>query len=233
VSRPRTLTAADVLLDGERICTVVSWYATWEHPPGADELLGADASAHRLLSGVAALVNSSRGHRLVIAGVLNLLHGYGEYGNPYWAGRYQTVFDRAEAMGLTMVGPRFPNGRQADPWPTELPQGSIAVPTYHTSRQGPGGATRQLDFVFASRELSDRLLVHARNEPGEWGPSDHCRVDMRSYASAPPRARPRVEAEPWRTSRTGTSRWRPSLRPHRLRAPLRSRGAARQAVGAR
>jgi hypothetical protein len=182
---------------------------------------------------VAALVNSSRGHRLVIAGDLNLLHGYGEYGNPYWAGRYQTVFDRAEAMGLTMVGPRFPNGRQADPWPTELPQGSIAVPTYHTSRQGPGGATRQLDFVFASRELSDRLLVHARNEPGEWGPSDHCRVDMRSYASAPPRARPRVEAEPWRTSRTGTSRWRPSLRPHRLRAPLRSRGAARQAVGAR
>jgi hypothetical protein len=176
VSRPGTLTAADVLREGERLFTVVSWYATWEHPPGDDALLGADASAHRLLSDVSALVNSPRGHRLVIAGDLNLLHGYGEGGNPYWGGRYATVFDRAEAMGLRMVGPRHPNGRRADPWPAELPIDSLAVPTYHTGRQGPTGATRQLDFVFASAVMADRIEVTALNHPQEWGPSDHCRL---------------------------------------------------------
>jgi hypothetical protein len=129
-----------------------------------------------LLSDVSALVNSPRGHRLVIAGDLNLLHGYGEGGNPYWGGRYATVFDRAEAMGLRMVGPRHPNGRRADPWPAELPIDSLAVPTYHTGRQGPTGATRQLDFVFASAVMADRIEVTALNHPQEWGPSDHCRL---------------------------------------------------------
>jgi exonuclease III len=39
------------------------------------------------------------------------------------------------------------------------------------------GATRQLDFVFASHALAERLSVRALNtDPDEWGPSDHCRV---------------------------------------------------------
>jgi hypothetical protein len=87
------------------------------------------------------------------------------------------VFDRAEAMGLRFVGPQAPYGRQANPWPAELPEDSLNVPTYHTSRQGPMGATRQLDFVFASHVLAERLSVRALNgDPEEWGPSDHCRV---------------------------------------------------------
>jgi hypothetical protein len=93
------------------------------------------------------------------------------------AARYATVFDRAEAMGLRFVGPQAPYGRQANPWPAELPEGSRDVPTYHTWRQGPMGATRQLDFVFASHALADRLAVRALNtDLDEWGPSDHCRV---------------------------------------------------------
>ena len=39
------------------------------------------------------------------------------------------------------------------------------------------GVTRQLDFVFASQALADRLTVRALNsDHEEWGPSDHCRV---------------------------------------------------------
>jgi hypothetical protein len=89
------------------------------------------------------------------------------------------VFDRAEAMGLRFVGPQVPDGRQASPWPAELPDGSRNVPTYHTRQQGPMGATRQLDFVFASHTLADRLSVRALNtDSEEWGPSDHCRVEI-------------------------------------------------------
>ena len=174
VSRRGTLAAADVVVDGERI-TLVSMYAVWEgHRPGP---IYADASAHRLLSDLSGIVTDARSHRIIAAGDLNILHRYGEYGNSYWAARYATVFDRAEAMGLRFVGPQAPHGRQANPWPTELPEGSRNVPTYHTRQRGPMGATRQLDFVFASHALADRLSVRALNaDPDEWGPSDHCRV---------------------------------------------------------
>jgi endonuclease/exonuclease/phosphatase family metal-dependent hydrolase len=108
---------------------------------------------------------------------LNILHGYGEYGSRYWKGRYDTVFDRMAALGLKFVGPQAPEGgRQADPWPKELPVESLNVPTFHTNRQSPATATRQLDFVFASESIADRVKVRALNSVEEWGPSDHCRV---------------------------------------------------------
>ena len=111
-----------------------------------------------------------------MAGDWNLLRGYGEFGDAYWRRRYDTVFDRAEALGLRFVGPQFPNGRQADPWPDELPAGSLCVPTFHHARQKPETATRQLDFVFVSAALANRVKVRALNAPEDWGPSDHCRV---------------------------------------------------------
>jgi exonuclease III len=174
VSRRGTLAAADVVVDGERI-TLVSRYAAWEG--GRPGPIYADASAHRLLSDLSGIVKDARSHRVIAAGDLNILHRYGDYGDPYWAARYATVFGRAEAMGLRFVGPQAPDGRQASPWPAELPEDSLNVPTYHTSRRGPMGATRQLDFVFASHMLAERLSVRALNrDPEEWGPSDHCRV---------------------------------------------------------
>src|SRR5215212_6534900 len=148
VSRGGTLAAADVIVDGERI-TLVSMYAVWGKSPPEHSLsnIYADASAHRLLSDLSGIVNDARSHRVIAVGDLNILHRYGEHGNSYWAARYATVFDRAEAMGLRFVGPQAPHGRQANPWPAELPEDSQDVPTYHTRRQGPMGAARQLDFV--------------------------------------------------------------------------------------
>jgi hypothetical protein len=172
VSRAGSIAAADVLIDGATAFTAVSVYAAWEKAAGQGY---ADGSAHRVLSDLSALMPRPN-HRLVVAGDWNILRGYGEHSDPYWKARYDTVFERAEALGLRFVGPEYPNGRQADPWPEELPSDSRCVPTFHHARQKPATATRQLDFVFASTSLAERVEVRALNSPEEWGPSDHCRV---------------------------------------------------------
>jgi endonuclease/exonuclease/phosphatase family metal-dependent hydrolase len=178
VSRGGTLAVADVECDGETI-TCISAYAVWENllhdPPRQKAEIISDASAHRLISDISPLV-ARRGHKLLIAGDFNILRGYGEYGSAYWAGRYDSIFSRMEALGVRFVGPEAPHGRQADPWPDELPKNSKNVPTYRSRQQTPATAARQLDFVFASESLAERVRVHARNEVADWGPSDHCRV---------------------------------------------------------
>lgn len=173
VSVDGTITAADVVIDGRVVVTVASVYAAWEMSPAGRGY--ADASAHRILSDLSMLMGSSH-HRLIVAGDWNILRGYGEDGNRYWKARYESVFDRADALGLRFVGPRAPDGRRADPWPTELPRESLCVPTFHHNRQRPATATRQLDFVFASKTIADHVHVRALNDPDDWGPSDHCRL---------------------------------------------------------
>jgi exonuclease III len=177
VSLAGTLRVADILRDGQIVVTVASMYAAWQ-TARRGRAIYADASAHRLLSDLSALISARKNHRIVAAGDLNILRGYGEHGNAYWRGRYATVFDRAEAMGLVCIGPQTPNGRQAHPWPPELPPDSVNVPTYHTNRQTPATATRQLDFVFASESIANQVSAAARNAVDEWGPSDHCQIEI-------------------------------------------------------
>ena len=162
------------------VITLVSIYGLWEplHPSVAGTYIYADAAVHRLISDLSRLVDQSGKQKIIVAGDLNILFGYGEYGSPYWKRRYATVFDRFNALGLSFVGPQAPNGKHASPWPSELPAESRNVPTYHTRNQQPASATRQLDFVFASKLLTDRVTVRALNEPEDWGPSDHCRVEI-------------------------------------------------------
>lgn len=181
VSRIGTLAAAEVrhpqVSDS---VTIVSMYSSWEEPHRSTESgwIYADASAHRLVSDLSTFIGQQRGHRVVAAGDLNILYGHGEDGSSYWAARYRSVFDRMAALGLPLVGPQFPNGRQAQPWPPELPNDSRNVPTFHSNRQTPETATRQLDFVFASVDLVPRVAVTALNSPKDWGPSDHCRIEI-------------------------------------------------------
>jgi hypothetical protein len=177
VSRAGTLRAAEVMRDEQVVVTVASMYATWESARTGSTIY-ADAAAHRMLSDLSGLISTRKRHRIVAAGDLNILRGYGEDGASYWKGRYDTVFDRAEALGLICVGPHTPNGRQAEPWPDELPRDSVNVPTFHTSRNAPATATRQLDFVFASGSIADHVTARALNEIEEWGPSDHCRIEI-------------------------------------------------------
>jgi exonuclease III len=180
VSRPGSLAVALMRTreTGEEIF-VVSMYATWMNPirQTGSSWIFADASAHRLISDLSGLIGQQKRHKIIAAGDLNILHGYGEGGSSYWKRRYSIVFDRMAALGLKFVGPQSPEGgRRAEPWPKELPLDSFNVPTFHTNRQSPATATRQLDFVFASDSIADRVTVKALNSPEEWGPSDHCRV---------------------------------------------------------
>ena len=177
VSQPGCISAAIVTAPDMEPITVVSICAAYDKPHRSTSRMSwdiTDASVHRVLSDLSLLVGKQRGHRIIAAGDLTVLYGYGE--NDYWKRRYDTVFDRMEAIGLLLVGPQYPGGRQAEPWPTELPPGSLNVPTYYHSRQTPATATRQLDFVFASESLVDAITVRALNSPEAWGPSDHCRV---------------------------------------------------------
>ena len=181
VSRPGTLAVATVSGgDLTAPIIVVSAYAPWERPVPLQEQgwIYADASAHRLISDISGLIDSQASHRLIVAGDWNILHGYGEHNSPYWGARYQTVFDRMTALGLEYVGPRSPHGEVADPVPEELPKylEGVDVPTFRRHLSDPSTATRQLDFVFASRSIASSVTAKALNSEADWGPSDHCRV---------------------------------------------------------
>lgn len=180
VSRPGTIALADVeLISGNEVLAVASLYGLWEVPvPAArSSWIYADAAVHRLVSDLSALVGRQDPPPLLLAGDLNILHGYGEQGSAYWRARYDSVFARLSALGLDLVGPQAPGGgMQAAPWPAELPAGSRNVPTFRTRPRDAGSATRQLDFVFASPGLRPRLRARAMNAEDEWGPSDHCRI---------------------------------------------------------
>jgi hypothetical protein len=171
VSRAGSLAAAMLSLPSENPITVISIYASWEHPVSdlASGWIYADASAHRIISDLSALIGRERGHRLLVAGDWNILRGYGEHGSQYWRAPYESVFARMEALGLRLVGPFA--GRRADPWPSELPVDSDTTPTYWP----PGGdPTRQLDFVFASTQLAPR--VHATALNGSSWTRDHAPI---------------------------------------------------------
>lgn len=175
VSRPGSIAAATVALPDEAPITVVSWYAAWEKDI-AQKWTYADASVHRLISDLSQFISTQTSHRIIVAGDINILHGYGESGNRYWGERYASVFARMEAIGVPFVGPQAPNGGQPKSLPTEMPYGCLDVPTFRTKRKEPSSASRQMDFVFASKALNPRLQVTAMNREEEWGPSDHCRV---------------------------------------------------------
>lgn len=179
VSRMGTLAVAKIIpKDDSEPLIIISCYATWEKATSIaeSEEIYSDASAHRLISDISGLIGSQTKHRILLAGDFNILKRYGEHSNKYWGNRYSSVFDRLESIGIPFAGPNYPNGRQANPWPKELPINSTCVPTFYHSRQTPETATRQLDFVFASKKL--QVNVRALNSINEWGLSDHCKLEI-------------------------------------------------------
>ena len=178
VSRLGTISAAQVKYKEEFPIILISMYGFWEKPhkiTGSNWLF-ADASVHRVISDLSTFIGSQTNHRVIASGDLNILYGYGENGSKYWASRYSTVFSRMDALGLKFIGPQVPFGRQANPWPLELPPLSKNVPTHYSTKQSPQAATRQLDYVFASKDIANRVQVTALNQPDQWGPSNHCRI---------------------------------------------------------
>ena len=139
----------------------------------------ADASVHRIISDLSAFIGheNSHRHRIVAAGDLNILYGYGDGGHTYWEARYRTVFERMTAIGMEFVGPQAPNGRQAKTAATGEPADSRNVVTFYLPGKTPETASNnQLDYVFASRGFHEGITVRAMNSVEEWGASDHCRL---------------------------------------------------------
>ena len=185
VSHAGAISAAIVTpTDGESInpFTVVSFCAEYEKPHCSTGKMSwdiKDASLHRTISDLSLLIGKQRWHRVIAAGDLSIYRGWGEDKSGYWKGRYDTVFDRMEAIGLPMVGPQHcdgQQGRQTKPRPEWLPEGSKNVPTYRHS----SGTEHQLDFVFASESMEESVEARALNglDKDEWGPSDHCRIEI-------------------------------------------------------
>ena len=179
VSQPGSIAAAIVAEPSGRSFVATSICAAYEKPHRSTGKMSwniVDASVHRIISDLSLLIGKQEGHRIIAAGDLTVWYGYGS--NEYWRRRFATVFDRMEAIGLPLVGPQYPHGRQADPWPNWLPKGSLNVPTYYDVGGSPETATGQLDFVFASKGMANSVSVRALNDPEDWGPSDHCRLEI-------------------------------------------------------
>jgi len=87
VSRPGTLAAAHVTpLSGDPF-VAVSVYGAWEKPHNLarSNFIYADASVHRLISDLSVFVSKRQRQNILVAGDLNVLFGYGEHGDAYWA----------------------------------------------------------------------------------------------------------------------------------------------------
>ncbi len=180
VSRPGTLAAAIVTPKGGSPLTVVSIYAAWENYSrysGRPSVTLAVSSLHRMISDLTRLVGPRT--RMIVGGDFNVYRRRSDRATPWkwpdgWEMHYGTVFDRMEAIGVPFIGPRAPNGRQSTN-PHRRASGDVL--TFYTPREGrPAKASQQLDFVFATRNIGDRLSVRALNEVDDWGPSDHCRI---------------------------------------------------------
>ena len=139
----------------------------------------ADSSVHRIISDLSAFIGheNPQTHRILAAGDLNIAHGYGDGGDPYWEARYRSVFERMATIGLEFIGPQAPNGRQAETPATGEPEDSRNVVTYYLPGKNPKTASNnQLDYAFASRGFHESVTVRAMNSVEEWGASDHCRL---------------------------------------------------------
>ena len=90
----------------------VSMYARWigTHPSvkTAWSFGYADSSVHRIISDLSAFIGheNPQTHRILAAGDLNIAHGYGDGGDPYWEARYRSVSRGWRPLGWSSWGRR-------------------------------------------------------------------------------------------------------------------------------
>ena len=131
VSGIGTIAAARVIPENDvQPFIAASTYARWSrsHPTaGNQNWIYPDASAHRILSDLSVFISSydSSTHRVLAGGDLNVAF-FSEDG---FDARAQTIVDRMDALGLEYMGPRYPDGRLAEPRPEHLPEDTRNVPT--------------------------------------------------------------------------------------------------------
>ena len=165
-----TLAAATVKpAGGGESITVISMaagYNRFTHESGSPSRSETIGSVHRLISDLSRLVGKRS--RVIAAGDWTINQGWSSQSNPVWNRRealhFRTAFDRMSALGFCHLMPEGCKNDRA---------GTIS---YMPIRATPAQAWAQLDFVFATVNIADRLSVRALNRPDHWGPSDHCRI---------------------------------------------------------
>ena len=182
VSGIGTIAAARVTPPDAPPFIAVSMYARWIRPHPSTKskwsVGNADVSAHRIISDISAFIGNfdPSTHRILAAGDLNMIYEGTDDVPSAPMSRDGSVFHRMDALGLKLIGPKYPGGRQAHPTPPGLPPDTRNVPTYHTVRRSPETAQLQLDYAFASPGFHKSVKVRAMNSVEEWGASDHCRL---------------------------------------------------------
>ena len=180
VSDIGTIAAAKVAPVGkpDQAFIAVSMYARWlnSHPHAYLDWIISVNSAHRIISDLATFIGTTNPakHRILAAGDLNMFYG-AITPEAVWE---RSVWDRMQALGLEFMGPQQPNGHPPAPVikMVGVPTDSKNVPTFHTIKESPKEAKRQLDYAFASKGFHQQVTVRAMNGIEEWGPSDHCRL---------------------------------------------------------
>ena len=165
-----TLGAAVVTpADGDESLIVISMAAggdDFTRESGSPSRREAIGSVHRLISDLARLVG--RRSRVIAAGDLSIFRGWSGHPTKIWNERealhFQTAFDRMRALGFRHLMPEGRRGYRDD------------VVTFKPIGKSPAEAWGQLDYVFATENIADRVSAHALNSPDDWGPSDHCRI---------------------------------------------------------
>ncbi len=155
--------------DGSEPLTVVSMAAggdNFTHESGSPSRREAIGSVHRLISDLSRLVG--RRSRVIAAGDWSINRGWSSHPTAVWNERealhFQTAFDRMRALGFRHLMPEGRRGYRDD------------VVSFKPIGMSPAEAWGQLDYVFATENIADRVSVRALNEPDKWGPSDHCRL---------------------------------------------------------
>lgn len=136
-----------------------------------------DVSAHRILSDLSTFIGNRdpQSHRILVAGDMNMM--YGATGCQFsLPGRERSVWSRFAGLGLEFLGPQVPDGQPVAAGQPDVPADTRNTPTFHSRKQSPSEANRQLDYAFASRGFHKEISVRALNDAAGWGSSDHCRL---------------------------------------------------------
>ena len=113
-------------VDGTPPFVAASIYARWMHPhPTTNSRWGVgyqDGSVHAAITDLSAFIGhrNPATHRILAAGDFNTIRGATQNNPLALPARDRTIFDRMDALGLELLGPNNPNGRQADPVPYGL-----------------------------------------------------------------------------------------------------------------
>ena len=183
VSGIGTIAAAKIAPRGrpQDAFVAISMYARWMKPhPWTEskwQVGASDVSVHRILSDLSTFIGDCdpSKHRVLAAGDLNMI--YGATGNQYsLPERERSVWVRFKSLGFEFLGPQVPEGRTVVSPQPDTPDDTRNTPTFHTRKQSPQQANRQLDYVFASRGFHRQISVRALNSADDWGSSDHCRL---------------------------------------------------------